>query len=66
MIILILANPPVDVSDWGGERPRDNKRWQDGAPPAGNANYAWVQHRVHRRTGSFMSRGRVTRGLGVV
>ena len=40
----ILANPPFNVSDWGGERLRDDKRWQFGVPPAGNANFAWVQH----------------------
>ena len=40
----ILANPPFNVSDWGGERLRDDKRWQHGVPPVGNANFAWVQH----------------------
>ena len=43
----ILANPPFNVSDWGGERLRDDKRWAYGAPPSGNANFAWVQHIVH-------------------
>ena len=43
----ILANPPFNVSDWGGERLADDKRWQYGAPPRGNANFAWVQHIVH-------------------
>src|SRR5574339_580314 len=43
----ILANPPFNVSDWGGERLRSDKRWQFGAPPPGNANFAWVQHIVH-------------------
>jgi len=43
----ILANPPFNVSDWGGERLRKDKRWQYGVPPAGNANFAWVQHIVH-------------------
>jgi len=43
----ILANPPFNISDWGGERLRDNNRWQYGVPPAGNANFAWVQHMVH-------------------
>jgi type I restriction enzyme M protein len=43
----ILANPPFNVSDWGGERLRDDKRWQFGVPPAGNANFAWVQHMVY-------------------
>ncbi len=43
----ILANPPFNVSDWGGDRLADDKRWQYGAPPKGNANFAWVQHIVH-------------------
>jgi type I restriction enzyme M protein len=43
----ILANPPFNISDWGGERLREDKRWQFGAPPVGNANFAWVQHIVH-------------------
>ena len=43
----ILANPPFNVSDWGGDRLRDDVRWKYGAPPAGNANFAWVQHMVH-------------------
>ena len=43
----ILANPPFNVSDWGGERLADDKRWQYGVPPKGNANFAWVQHFVH-------------------
>ncbi len=40
----ILANPPFNISDWGGERLRDDPRWQFGVPPAGNANTAWLQH----------------------
>ena len=40
----LLANPPFNVSDWGGERLRDDKRWEHGVPPVGNANFAWVQH----------------------
>jgi len=43
----ILANPPFNVSDWGGERLREDKRWKYGIPPAGNANFAWVQHIIH-------------------
>ena len=43
----ILANPPFNVKDWGGERLTDDKRWQFGVPPARNANFAWVQHMVH-------------------
>lgn len=43
----ILANPPFNVSEWGGELLRQDKRWQYGAPPVGNANFAWVQHMIH-------------------
>ena len=43
----ILANPPFNVKDWGGERLADDRRWQYGVPPKGNANFAWVQHIVH-------------------
>ncbi len=43
----ILANPPFNVSDWGGDRLRDDVRWKFGAPPVGNANFAWVQHKIH-------------------
>jgi type I restriction enzyme M protein len=43
----ILANPPFNVSDWGGERLREDARWQFGVPPVGNANYAWLQHIYH-------------------
>ncbi len=43
----ILANPPFNVSDWGGDRLTEDKRWQYGVPPKGNANFAWVQHIVH-------------------
>ena len=40
----ILANPPFNVSDWGGDRLRDDRRWAYGVPPMSNANFAWVQH----------------------
>jgi type I restriction enzyme M protein len=43
----VLANPPFNVSDWGGAQLRDDVRWQFGVPPAGNANFAWVQHFIH-------------------
>jgi type I restriction enzyme M protein len=44
----ILANPPFNVSDWRGQLLREDKRWQYGVPPAGNANFAWVQHIIHK------------------
>ena len=43
----VLANPPFNDSDWRGELLKDDKRWVYGMPPAGNANYAWVQHFIH-------------------
>ena len=43
----VLANPPFNDSDWRGGLLRDDKRWAYGMPPAGNANYAWVQHFIH-------------------
>src|SRR6266568_36010 len=43
----ILANPPFNDSDWGGDRLRDDVRWKYGIPPAGNANFAWVEHIIH-------------------
>jgi type I restriction enzyme M protein len=43
----ILANPPFNDSDWGGDRLRDDVRWAYGAPPTGNANFAWLQHIIH-------------------
>lgn len=43
----ILANPPFNVSDWGGELLRNDVRWVYGTPPTGNANFAWVQHFIH-------------------
>lgn len=43
----ILANPPFNVSDWGGERLQDDIRWKYGIPPVSNANYAWLEHMLH-------------------
>ena len=43
----ILANPPFNMSDWGGDRLREDVRWKFGAPPAANANFGWVQHFIH-------------------
>jgi len=43
----LLANPPFNDSDWGGERLREDVRWKYGVPPVRNANFAWVQHFIH-------------------
>lgn len=43
----IMANPPFNLSNWGAEHLKDDARWKYGMPPAGNANYAWIQHMIH-------------------
>ncbi len=43
----ILANPPFNISAWGGDSLKDDARWTYGVPPSGNANYAWIQHFIH-------------------
>jgi len=40
----VIANPPFNDSDWSGDLLRNDGRWRFGTPPAGNANYAWIQH----------------------
>jgi len=58
----ILANPPFNISDWDGDKLTDDPRWVHGIPPAGNANYAWLQHMLARlsnrgRAGIVLSNG---------
>ena len=43
----IMANPPFNLSNWGQEKLLEDVRWKYGTPPAGNANYAWIQHMIH-------------------
>ena len=43
----IMANPPFNLSNWGQDKLKDDIRWKYGVPPAGNANYAWIQHMIH-------------------
>ncbi len=43
----IMANPPFNLKNWGRDKLKDDLRWQYGTPPAGNANYAWIQHMIH-------------------
>jgi len=50
----ILANPPFNISDWDGDKLKEDPRWVYGIPPAGNANFAWLQHMLAR----LSSRGR--------
>ncbi len=61
----ILANPPFNDSDWSGEMLQNDGRWKYGKPPAGNANFAWVQHFVHHLSpkgvaGFVLSKGSLT------
>lgn len=48
----ILANPPFNISDWSGEMLREDVRWKFGAPPVGNANFAWLSHIHHHLSAS--------------
>lgn len=43
----VMANPPFNLSDWGADKLKDDKRWKYGVPPSGNANFAWLQHMIH-------------------
>lgn len=43
----IMANPPFNMSDWGGDKLRNDVRWKYGIPPEGNANFAWLQHMIY-------------------
>ena len=61
----IIANPPFNVSDWSGELLRGDGRWKYGVPPAGNANFAWLQHFIHHlapngRAGVVLAKGALT------
>ena len=61
----IIANPPFNVSDWSGEQLRNDARWQYGTPPAGNANFAWLQHFVYHlaprgKAGVVLAKGALT------
>ncbi len=61
----IIANPPFNVSDWGGELMRTDGRWQYGVPPTGNANFGWMQHFVYHlaptgQAGVVLAKGALT------
>lgn len=42
----IMANPPFNLSNWGQNKLQDDPRWRYGIPPAGNANFAWIEHMI--------------------
>ena len=65
----IIANPPFNVSDWGGELLRNDARWQYGVPPVSNANFAWLQHFIYHlaptgQAGVVLAKGALTSKTG--
>lgn len=42
----IMANPPFNLTPWGADKLKEDQRWKYGMPPAGNANFAWIQHMI--------------------
>lgn len=65
----IIANPPFNISDWGGERLQDNHMWKYGVPPSGNANYAWLQLFINKLSptgtaGIVLANGSMTTNSG--
>lgn len=65
----ILANPPFNLSDWGANKLQDDVRWKYGIPPAGDANFAWLQHMIHHlspkgRIGMVLANGSLSSQTG--
>ena len=65
----IIANPPFNVSDWGGELLRSDGRWQYGTPPVSNANFGWLQHFIYHlapagQAGVVLAKGALTSKTG--
>lgn len=61
----VIANPPFNDSDWSGDLLRNDGRWQYGTPPAGNANFAWIQHFLYHlnpkgQAGFVLAKGALT------
>nr|WP_207638357.1 class I SAM-dependent DNA methyltransferase [Desulfoscipio gibsoniae] len=61
----VIANPPFNDSDWGGDLLRKDGRWKYGTPPTGNANYAWIQHFIYHlspsgQAGFVLAKGALT------
>ena len=61
----VIANPPFNDSDWSGDLLRKDGRWKYGTPPAGNANYAWIQHFLYHlnpngQAGFVLAKGALT------
>ena len=65
----VMANPPFNLSDWGGNRLTGDVRWKYGTPPDGNANFAWIQHIIHHlapsgRAGVVLANGSLSSQTG--
>lgn len=65
----IMANPPFNLSDWGADKLKEDVRWQYGTPPAGNANFAWLQHMIYHlapagRIGMVLANGSLSSQSG--
>jgi type I restriction enzyme M protein len=62
----IIANPPFNQDDWGGDQLRNDARWTYGVPPEGNANYGWIQHFLYHLApgGQVLSKGSMTTKTG--
>lgn len=65
----IMANPPFNLSDWGAEKLKEDPRWKYGTPPAGNANFAWLQHMIYHlapggRIGMVLANGSLSSQSG--
>ena len=65
----IMANPPFNLSDWGADKLTDDPRWRYGMPPAGNANFAWLQHMIYHlapngRIGMVLANGSLSSQSG--
>ena len=65
----IMANPPFNLSDWGADKLEKDPRWKFGLPPAGNANFAWMQHMIYHlsptgRIGLVLANGALSSQTG--
>ena len=65
----IMANPPFNLSDWGADKLKEDVRWKYGMPPAGNANFAWLQHMIYHlapagRIGMVLANGSLSSQSG--
>ena len=65
----VMANPPFNLSDWGADKLGKDPRWKYGTPPAGNANFAWLQHMIYHlapsgRIGMVLANGSLSSQSG--